>query len=126
MAAYAYAIHRQRFRFALGTKWYFNGNTSAFILNRDIVEASLPSDAWNGVAFIGSEFMFSRLSLVAHLGPYLHQDFISAYRLYTQMGVQYYLMDQQKKSGMQPYIGTFVHAHWGQAELSEFTLGWVF
>jgi len=126
MAAYAYAIHRQRFRFVLGTKWYFNGNTSAFIRNRDLVEASLPADAWNGVAFIGSEFMFGRLSLVAHLGPYLHQDFISDYRLYTQMGVQYYLRDQQKRSGMQPYIGAFVHAHSGQAEFSEFTLGWVF
>ncbi|MEO0899666.1 MAG: acyloxyacyl hydrolase [Bacteroidota bacterium] len=123
---YAYrTIFQRRIRLLAGTKAFYNENTRNFIVNRDI-DADLPAAGLGAVVYGGAEIMLGHWSYVAHMGGYLKQDYLSNYDLYTQLGIKYYWKDQQLHEGPQPYLGAFVHAHSGQADFSEFCLGWVF
>ena len=125
-AVYLNSIVQNRFRLKLGTEWFWTESQYAFIRNQVIPSEDPRRDALGGVVFLGTEFLMGNIALIAHLGPYIKRPYLMDYLLYTKIGVQVYLYDQQENPRFQPYLGAFVHAHSGEADLAEFGVGFVF
>jgi hypothetical protein len=117
---------RNKIRWKLGIEGFFHGPTNDFLRNHGVDWLSPREESLGLIAFGGAEFLLGRLAIVAQLGPYLRRPLLLDYRLYTKMGIQLYLHDQQIDKGPQPYLGAYVHAHSGEADFGELAIGWVF
>jgi hypothetical protein len=117
---------QRRRRWKVGTEWFLNLQSYALLRDYD---HDLPQNLWQatgGVVFVGVEWLFGRTAVVAQAGPYLKRAFQMNYFLYTKLGLKYYLYDQQKRTHRQPFVGVYVHAHSGESDFAEFSLGWMF
>lgn len=119
-------ILNNKFRLSAGTKWFFVESLRGFIQNQDIPFEKPGQAATGGIIYAGGEFLLGHWAIVAHLGPYIKKPYQMNYLLYTRFGTQWYLFDQQIKPHFQPYLGLYVHAHSGEADFAEFSLGFVF
>ncbi|MEZ4771774.1 MAG: acyloxyacyl hydrolase [Bacteroidia bacterium] len=119
-------IWNNKIRLSAGTKWFYAESLQAFIQNQDIPFEKPAQAATGGIIYAGGEFLFGHWAIVAHLGPYIKKPYQMNYLLYTRFGTQWYLSDQQVKPYFQPYIGLYVHAHSGEADFADFSVGFVF
>ncbi|MEM7371590.1 MAG: acyloxyacyl hydrolase [Bacteroidota bacterium] len=117
---------RNKIRFKLGLEGFFNSSVADFYRNHQADWISLPSAAIGIAMYGGFEFALGRFSLVGHLGPYLKRAELMDYFLYTKLGTQYYLFDQQNRDRRQLYLGIYVHSHSGEADFAEVGIGWLF
>ena len=119
-------IFQNRFRFKLGTEWFWAESQYAFVRNQNIPVANERREGLGGIVFIGSEFLLGRMALIAYAGPYVKRPYLMDYLIYTKIGVKMYLHDQQVNHRFQPFVGVFVHSHSGEADFAEFGVGFVF
>lgn len=117
---------RNKIRFKLGLEGFFNTSISEFYRNHQADWVPLPSGAIGIALYGGFEYALGRFSIVGHLGPYLKRAELMDYFLYTKLGTQYYLFDQQLKDRKQVYLGIYVHSHSGEADFAEIGLGYLF
>lgn len=117
---------RSKLRLRAGTTWFFSESAYTFIKE---TEAPLDDEEWGatgGAIFVGSEFLLGHISFIAQLGPYLKKPYSQPYFLYTKMGLQFYLQDQQVHRKNQLFFGMYVHSHSGEADFGEWAIGFVF
>jgi len=118
---------KHKFNLKAGTEWFFLSSIHDFLQNQNEPEPT--NRAWaatGGILYLGFEAMMGRMSLIANVGPYIKRPAIMEYTLYTKMGFQVYLFDQQVRRKNQAFIGVYVHAHSGQADFVETGIGYLF
>lgn len=116
---------RPRLRVMLGSKVFFEESLVAFFRDQDFGLAQPARSAVGVIAFTGVELLIGRLGVRAWLGPYLRQPVLMPYRLYTELGLHYYLR-HDRSARCQPFLGVGVHAHAGEADFGEWGLGLLF
>lgn len=117
---------RNKMRFKLGIEGFYNVGVAEFYRNHQADWVPMPSGAIGIAVYGGYEFVLGRLSLIGQLGPYIKRAELMDYLLYTKLGVQYSLFDQQVRDRGQPFIGIYVHSHSGEADFAELGIGWQF
>lgn len=68
--------------------------------------------------FVGHEWRFNRVAMIAQLGYYVYYPFDYENRIYNRLGIKRYLM------GDNLYASVGVKAHWAKAEAVEFGIGY--
>ncbi|MEZ4829202.1 MAG: acyloxyacyl hydrolase [Bacteroidia bacterium] len=121
-----HTIRNHKIRLAAGVKYFFVESLYAFILNQDIPFENPGKAATGLIVYSGGEFLMGHWAIVAHFGPYVKKPYQMNYLLYTRFGTRWYLYDQQENSRFQPFAGVYVHAHSGEADFAEFSLGFLF
>jgi len=119
------SVWRNQLRLKLGTEWFYSAERKETMDNQ---EYSLHStqDAIGGIVYIGGEFLIGKIGLLAQSGPYVKKTYQQKHLLYTKLGFQFYLKNQNKTTKNQPFIGVYVHSHTGEADFTEVGLGWNF
>jgi len=113
-------------RWQAGFKAFYEESLFAFYQNQDFGRDTPQRDATGLIAWVGCEWLLGRLGINARLGPYLKRPHLMDHPLYTELGLQYYLNNQNEHFRNQPYLGLYVHAHSGEADWAELALGWMF
>lgn len=118
-------IWKKQLRVKLGTEWFYAMGGRELIVNE---EFGLPKfkSSMGGIVYVGGEFLLGRVGLLAQAGPYLIKPYQMNHLLYTKLGVQFYLKNQQHFIHNQPFIGVYVHSHTGEADFTEVGFGWIF
>lgn len=68
--------------------------------------------------FVGHEWRFNRVAMVAQLGYYIYYPFDYENRIYNRLGIKRYIFNDNL------YASVAVKAHWAKAEAVEFGLGY--
>ncbi len=112
------------FRWMAGTEWFFDQGSYAFAREQ---ESGWPSRrALGGALFVGGELMLNHLSFVLQTGPYLKVPFPHNWKVYTRFGAQLYRWSLQERPHQQWFLGFYVHAHGGEADYLDLSLGRMF
>lgn len=118
-------IWRNQLRLKLGTEWFYAAGAKELIDNEEY-----PFDATKnsigGIAYLGAEVLLGKIGLLAQAGPYIMKPYQMNHLLYTKLGFQFYLKNQQQFQRNQPFIGIYVHSHTGEADFTEVGMGWIF
>jgi hypothetical protein len=115
-----------KFRLSGGGKFFYHDGLYEFFQTQDFGEDNHRAMASGAIAWLGGEWLLGHLGINLKLGPYLKAPVLMPYTLYTEMGLQYYWHDLQQRDGWQPFVGLSVHAHSGQADWGELSLGIAF
>ncbi|MFK7922571.1 MAG: acyloxyacyl hydrolase [Bacteroidia bacterium] len=98
----------------VGLEWFYDGGSAAFAREQELVNV-----AWAGIGiapYVGINYRINRLGLVLQSGPYLKTPFPHNWTVYTRLGMEYHWRDC--------FVGSYIHAHGGEADYLDFTLGW--
>lgn len=115
-----------KFRLSGGGKLFYHDGLYEFFQTQDFGASNHREMASGAIAWLGAEWLLSHLGINLKAGPYLKAPVLMPYTLYTEMGLQYYCHDTQQRDGWQPFVGLSVHAHSGQADWGELSLGVAF
>lgn len=126
-------------RLHVGVEGYYNSGYRQYLesqnppeLEANFIHASVL------MVMVGNEFLIGRMGLVTQLGYNLHNPFLKYYaeqneevstlKVYmpARFGVKYYLWDAFGTKNSNAYIGMFVKSNVGQADFTEFSLGYRF
>ena len=106
---------KPKLAFQAGLELFYDDGSGAFAR-----EQELPDIAWQGMGiapYIGIEYQIQRIGLVLQSGPYLKTPFPHGWRVYTRLGMEYHIRSRL-------FIGGYIHAHGGEADYLDFTVGW--
>ena len=119
------SVWRNQLRLKIGTEWFYNAAQKELIDNQEY-NLNATQNAIGGIVYVGGEFLIGKIGLLAQSGPYIKKPYQQQHLLYTKLGFQFYLKNQNITTKNQPFIGVYVHSHTGEADFTELGLGWNF
>lgn len=114
------------FRLRMGSELFYSQKAKEAMYDLQVNTKTLQNSTWGLAVFAGGELLIGHLSLVMQGGPNILQPFQMKYRIYSKIGLQYYPFDTQLRPRKQIYAGVYVHAHSGEADFTEFGIGYIF
>jgi hypothetical protein len=106
-----------------GVDYQYNTGIYSFLRNYEIFPGDEFQHTWQGGVYIGNEFMFGCAGLVFLVGTYVHQAYLKIAPVYEKLGINWYVLRQEKGLFKEVYIATLLKTHMTQAELAELGLG---
>ena len=123
--ATAYASYRYagKNKLQLGVDYAYYKNVERFYLNNEIYPGKEKQHSWRSAVFVGNEFLIGNVSILLQAGYYIKHLTPADYVIYEKLGVNLYLVQQEKGLVKEffPYI--YLKTHGTQAELVEVGLG---
>jgi hypothetical protein len=119
------SVWHNQLRLKVGTEWFYASGAKELIDNQQYPLSST-QNAVGGIVYVGGEFLIGKVGLLAQAGPYIMKPYQMNHLLYTKLGFQFYLQNQNIVAKNQPFIGVYVHSHTGEADFTEVGFGWNF
>jgi hypothetical protein len=125
-SAWASRRYKSRNKVLLGLDYSYHTGIYAFLRNNEINVGSERANSWKCAVFLGHEWMFGRLAVIAQLGYYLKDAAIHADTYYQKLGYNYYLLRSEQGVLKELCLNGMLKAHKADAELVEFGIGFGF
>jgi hypothetical protein len=106
-----------------GLDYSYNQNTYDFMRLQAIEVGNERNKAWNAGLFAGHEFLYGSVGLHFQIGVYIHQGLLAKAPIYQRLGMNWYLMQNEKGLIKDLYFSTILKTHYITAELAELGLG---
>lgn len=94
-----------------------------FLRNNEISVGKERSESWEGVAFVGHEFIFGRIGVIAQLGVPFKNTKINKDKTVQKLGYAYYLWQREKGIFKELALNGFIKANNLEASHLEFGIG---
>lgn len=79
--------------------------------------------AWNAGVFAAHEFLYGRVGLYMQIGAYVKQTLLAKAPIYQRLGMNWYLVQNEKGLIKELTITTLLKTHYATAELAELGVG---
>lgn len=79
--------------------------------------------AWKSGVFVGHEFLYGRVGLHLQMGYYIHGGVLNSAPVYQKLGMNWYILQQEKGLVKELSISTLLKTHYAVAELAELGIG---
>lgn len=106
-----------------GIDYSYMTSIYSFMRNNEIMPGKEHSQAWEGVIFIGHEFVLGRIGIIAQLGVPFKHELINKDKTVQKLGYSYYIIQQEKGILKELTLNTFVKSNNLEATFIEFGLG---
>lgn len=107
----------------VGVDASYHSFIEAFLKNNEIHPGHEARYAWKGAVFGGNEFTFGRTAVLVQVGVYVREAYLRLDPFYQKVGIQYYLLQQEKGLLKDVFVAALLKTHKVQAELAEVGLG---
>ncbi|MEL7340006.1 MAG: acyloxyacyl hydrolase [Bacteroidota bacterium] len=100
----------------IGFEAFYDAGSAAFAR-----EQEFPPIHWRAIGlapYVGIAYRLQKLALILQTGPYVKTPFPHSWRVYTRLGLEYH-WDRC-------FVGGYIHAHGGEADYLDVSLGWKF
>ncbi len=84
------------------------------------------SQSWKSGVYLGHEFLYGRVGLHLQFGYYIRQGALPTAPIYQKIGMNWYLVQNEKGFVKEMYVSTLLKTHFSVAELAELGIGFSF
>ena len=106
-----------------GVDFAYHKDVYEFLVNYLVHYGHEKAHAWDGALFAGNEFLVGRVGLMAQVGIYYHQTYLKFDPFYEKMGVNFYLMKNERGPIKEVFLSAMLLTHEITAEYAEFGIG---
>jgi len=119
---YASRRYNSQNKILAGIDYSYHTSAYAFYRNNEIHRGHEAANSWRTALFIGHEWLFGRMAVIAQWGFYLREP-IHDESFYQKIGYHYYLVRQEKGPLKELFLGILLKTHLSTAELVEYGVG---
>lgn len=106
-----------------GIDYSYFTSVQSFLRNNEIATGNEAAESWEGVIFIGHEFVIGRIGVIAQLGvPFKHES-INKDKTVQKLGYSYYIVQQERGVLKELSLNGFIKSNNLEASHLEFGLG---
>ena len=95
----------------------------AFLRNNEISAGKEHADSWEGVIFLGHEFIFGRIGVIAQFGVPFKHTYINKDKTIQKLGYCYYIIQKEQGVFKELTLNTFIKSNNLEASHIEFAIG---
>jgi hypothetical protein len=107
----------------LGIDYSYHTSIYAFQRNNEINVGNERANSWKSAVFVGHEWLFGRMALVAQFGVYIKEAVLRHDPYYQKIGYNYYLIRNEQGGLKELCLSVLLKTHKSDAELVEYGLG---
>lgn len=122
-SAFVSRRYKSRNKIYIGLDYSYHTRIYAFQRNNEINVGKEAANSWKSAVFIGHEWMFGQMALVAQIGYYLKDAALRQDPYYEKIGYNYYLVRNEHGALKELCLTMLLKTHKSIAELVEFGLG---
>ena len=106
-----------------GIDYSYHSSIYAFQRNNEINVGRERANAWKSAVFVGHEWLFGRMAVMAQIGVYLKEAVLRHDPYYQKIGYNYYLIRQEEGVLKELCLSILLKTHKSDAELVEYGIG---
>jgi hypothetical protein len=122
-SAYISRRYGSRNKVFAGLDYSYHSGIYAFQRNNEINPGRERANAWKSAVFVGHEWLFGRMAVLAQVGVYIREAVLRQDPYYEKLGYNYYLLRSERGALKELCLSVLLKTHKADAELVEFGIG---
>jgi hypothetical protein len=122
-SAYASMRYKSRNKVFLGIDYSYHTRIYAFQRNNEINVGNERANSWKSAVFLGHEWLFGRIGVVAQVGVYVKEAVLRLDPYYEKIGYNLYLLHTEHGALKELCVSMLLKTHQSVAELVECGIG---
>jgi len=106
-----------------GVDYSYHAAVYAFQRNNEINVGKERANSWKSAVFVGHEWLFGRMAIMAQIGVYLKEAVLQHDPYYQKIGYNYYLIRNEDGALKELCLTILLKTHKSDAELVEYGIG---
>jgi hypothetical protein len=122
-SAYASRRYASKNKVFAGLDYSYHSSIYAFQRNNEINVGNERANSWRSSVFVGHEWLFGRMAVMAQVGVYIKEAVLHLDPYYQKIGYNYYLIRSEDGALKELCLSVLLKTHKSNAELVEYGVG---